>query len=125
MKKVILDTNFLMAVAQFRIDIFSEIKRVCDFPYKICIIDRTVDELNNIVKNQRGKDKDAAKLALSLIKSKDIEKLKTDKGSYVDLLLLDQKDAVIATQDRELRAKLKEKNIHTLMIRQKKYIIFG
>ncbi|MBW2991754.1 hypothetical protein KY345_00870 [Candidatus Woesearchaeota archaeon] len=31
MRKIILDTNFLLIPGQFKIDIFSEIRRICDF----------------------------------------------------------------------------------------------
>ena len=35
MIKVILDTNFLMIPYKFRVDIFSELTRVCNFSYKL------------------------------------------------------------------------------------------
>ena len=79
MIQVILDTNFLMAVSQFRIDIFAEIQRICDFRYKLYIIDKTLDELKGLIEQNKGKDGRAAKLALSLIKQKHISIIKTDK----------------------------------------------
>jgi len=58
MKKIILDTNFLMAVGQFKVDIFSEIYRICNFNYQLFIIGKTVDELKKIIQSrQKGKDK--------------------------------------------------------------------
>ena len=42
--KIILDTNFLMIPSMFKVDIFSEIERICDFKYELCIVDKTLDE---------------------------------------------------------------------------------
>ena len=69
MKRIVLDTNFLLAVSQFHIDIFSELERILDFPYKIYVVDKTIDELNKVLESG-GKGKSAAKLALDIIKGK-------------------------------------------------------
>ena len=52
MKTVLLDTNFLLIPAQFKVDIFSEIDRICTFQYEIAVLDKTIDELNKIIKEQ-------------------------------------------------------------------------
>ena len=121
MKKIILDTNFLMAVGQFRFDMFSELRRVCDFKYSIYVLDKTVDELNKIIKEQKGKNKESAKLALKLIKLKKIKKIKTGEGQVDDILL--QQDAVIATQDKILVKRLKGNRKKVVQLRQKRYLV--
>lgn len=121
-KKVILDTNFLLIPFQFRVDIFSEIRRVCDFNYSLCILDKTEDELNRIAEREKGKARERAKLALKLIRIKKIKKIKTEEEGSVDDLLLKQ-DAVIATQDRELVKRLKGRRLRVIQLRQKKYLI--
>ncbi|MFC1801603.1 PIN domain-containing protein [Nanoarchaeota archaeon] len=122
MKKIILDTNFLLIPAQFRVDIFTEIQRVADFKYQLCILDKTLIELKKIHQEQRGKYKAAVKLALDLIKKKKPKVIKTTSEKYVDDLLVEQskKGAVIATQDIGLKRRLK-KPIITL--RQKKRLV--
>ena len=124
MIKIILDTNFLMAVSQFRVDIFAELERICDFRYKLYIIDKTLDELNKVIENNKGRHGMAAKLALSLIKSKGVSTIKTDKNRIVDDLILDvvNQDFIVATQDMALRSRLKEKKVALISIRQKKYL---
>jgi len=122
MKKIILDTNFLLIPAQFHVDIFSEIDRICDFSYSLNVLDKTLDELNNIVEKQRGKHKRAALLALRLLKAKKVKVIKTKKDKYVDDILVDlakEKEIIIATQDKELKKQL-EKPI--IVLRQKKYL---
>lgn len=123
--KIILDTNFLMVVGQFKVDIFSEIDRICNSKYDLFIIDKTIDELNKIIKEQKGKHKEAAKLALALIKNKKIKKIKTTEDLDVDSILLKRKDAIIATQDAILKGKLKKNKIKTISLRQKKYLMLN
>lgn len=106
-RKIVLDTNFLMIPGLEGVDIFSEIERICDFPYRLYIIDKTVSELYNIIEKQKGKHKAAAKLALSLIKSKDLNIMTLKSARDVDNLLLSLKDeCIIATQDKELKKKI-------------------
>ena len=121
MKKIILDTNFLLIPAQFKIDIFSEIDRVSCFNYDLCVLDKTINELKKVVDEQKGKDKSAAELALDLVKVKKLRILKT-KGDNVDDLLVKQKEAIIATSDKKLIKKLKNRGIKIIRLRQKKYL---
>ena len=123
MKKIILDTNFLLIPLQFRVDIFSEINRICNFNYKLFIFESTIDELKNIMENQRGISKKAAQFALKLIKLKNIEIIESEKKD-VDSLILDNlaKDSIIATQDIQLKKQLLEKGASVIILRQKKYL---
>jgi len=121
MKKIILDTNFLLIPYQFKVDIFEEIERTADFNYSLNVLDKTIDELNKIIDEQKGKHKEAAKLALSLIKNKNIKKIKTKEGLVDDLLL--EQDAIVATQDKELINRLKQAKKKVIQLRQKKYLI--
>lgn len=120
MKKIILDTNFLLAIGQFHVDIFSELERICDFPYEVYILDKTIEELKRIIRTGR-KGKFAAKLALEFIKGR--VKLLEGRGNFVDNILVDlaDKDTIIATQDRELKKRIKTRII---TIKQKKYLAF-
>ncbi len=111
MRIIILDTNFLIYCARFRIDFISEIERICFFKYKLAILDQTIEEL------ERVKPKE-----LKLVK-KFIENLEVIKseGSYVDesLIELSKKGYVVATQDKELKDKLEGE---VIIIRKQKYL---
>ena len=111
MYNIILDTNFLLIIPQFKVDIFREIERICPFKYKISILDKTLDEL---------KKKPNEKLVLEIIKKKKIEVINTS-GKYVDDILSDIKDenVIIATNDKELKKKLKTP---VIILKQKKYL---
>ena len=130
MKTIILDTNFLLIPAQFKVDIFEEIKRIMTTPYKLRIMAKTIDELNNIINNkserkQTAKDKTAAKIALQLIVKYKIVKILSSKDLNVDNLILNtatKTSHIVATQDINLKRKLKEKRIPLIILRKKQYL---
>ena len=126
MKKIILDTNFLLIPIQFHVDIFTEIERICLFEYKLFIIDKTIRELNKIINTQSRKHKEAANVALMLIKKKGIELIKTEEGKVDDLIvgLLD-KDSILATQDALLRKRARAKGASVIFLRSKKYLMLN
>lgn len=120
MYKVILDTNFIITALKFRIDIFSELQRICNFKYTINILDKSIDELENLIKKNKIK-KTTLDLIRRIIKIKKIKIIKT-RGNNVDNLLLKQKNAIIATQDKRLKDRLKKKKIPIIVIRQKNHL---
>ena len=146
MKTIIIDTNFLLMYEKYKIDIFSEIDRICDFPYEIAVIDKTLDEL---------KGKKGEKLARKLLEIKKVKVIKTNKEGSVDKILkelffgkenkedknlltfskaenfgketkdkllkeLNLKNIIIATNDRKL---MKELKMPAIRLKQKKYLI--
>jgi len=125
MKKIVLDTNFLLIPAQFKVDIFSEIDRIMTEPYEIYIVDKTIDELKKIIMDtrQKLKDRKAAGLALQLIEAKKIPQIKTEKDKSVDDLIMGLKGYIVATQDIELKMRLKAKKVRIITLRAKKKLI--
>ncbi|MFH1053993.1 MAG: hypothetical protein V1740_06260 [Candidatus Woesearchaeota archaeon] len=124
-QKILLDTNFLMIPFQFNVDIFSELKRICDFKYDLYILDRSVDELNTLMGRDNSKTSRLAKMALQLKKDKDIKMIKTIEKKHTDDLILDKKGFIVATRDMNLIRKLKENSIGYITLRQKKYLIMN
>ncbi len=131
MIKILLDTNFCMIPFMFKVDIFSEIERIVDSKYIICVLDKSVDELKKIIDIGKGKHSSNAKMALQLLKHKKVKVIKTKSGNYVDDLIVGLVDDnwVVCTQDVELRNRLKIKNkkekkkIKVVIMRQKKYLV--
>ena len=125
MEKILLDTNFLMACFQFKVDIFSEIDSICHFNYKIYVLDKTVEELKNIAEKQKGKHRDAAKIALKLLKFKNVEVIETNSKKYTDDVILDyaKNGCIAATQDKDLKRMLLNQGSTAITLRQKKRLI--
>ncbi|MBT4935924.1 hypothetical protein HOL21_01960 [Candidatus Woesearchaeota archaeon] len=120
MKTILIDTNALMALVAFKIDIFSALERDCDFPFRVAVLQGTLDELEKIQNEQRGKYARAAKLAFEIAKAKKIPIIKSS-GDVDDLLVeYSKKEYLVLTQDVELKKRLQKPY---LTIRQKRMIV--
>jgi len=125
-KKILLDTNFLLIPHQFRVDIFTQINRIMHFQYKIFVLDKSVEELKKAIGEQKGKSKDAAKIALKLIAIKNIVIIKTESDKKTDdmIIELSRKDKyIVATQDKDLKRRLIDHGIEVIVLRQKKILV--
>jgi len=125
MKKILLDTNFLMICFQFRVDIFTELDRVCNFNFKLFVLDKTIEEIEKIVEEQKGKNKEAAKIALKLIAIKKINIIKTKSNIKTDDVIRDvaaKDNYIVATQDKDLKRRLINQGASVIVLRQKKVL---
>ena len=75
MKTIIVDTNAWMSMIEFKMDLFTALDQICDFSYKVAVLEGTLQELKKIQENQKGKEKLTAKLVLDIIKKKNIESM--------------------------------------------------
>ena len=139
--RLILDTNFLLIPYQFHVDIFSELERVLDVPYQLCITQGTLDELKKLLQSSKQKERLAAKLAMEFIKKmapqslrklflssqkqKNLKILPSSSHKHNDDAIVEMvsSDDIVATQDKLLKKRLKEKNIKIASLKQKKYIV--
>ena len=117
--KIILDTNFLIESLKYKIDSESQLRRICDFNFKICLLDRTLEELKKINSIE-------SRMALSYSRTFHIIDTKEFEHKSVDEILIEisSPETLIATQDKELKKELRKKNIPIIVIRQKKYYKF-
>ncbi|MEK6826490.1 MAG: hypothetical protein AABX08_04375 [Nanoarchaeota archaeon] len=117
MKTVILDTSFILNAIKNHIDIEQSLKTLCPYHINISILDKTLNELEN---------KPLSSIAIEIVLKFNI--IKTSKQKSVDDLILDyvktHKNTIIATQDKELKEKLKKAKIAIITIRQQKHLIF-
>ena len=120
MKKIIIDTNALIAVSEFKIDIFTEIEKCCNFKYQLFVLEGTITELERIRVEQKGKFKRAAQLAIKLIEAKNVSVLPGEDNVDDWLVIYSKKGQLVLTQDIELKKRLSKPY---LTIRQKKKII--
>ena len=134
---VLLDTNVLLIPGQFGVDIFSELQGICDFPYEVAVLEATVNELRGIMDNKTAsaKDRRAARLGLQLINAKNVRVIKVERKVFktTDKAILEfavagnsseQKSVFVATQDKNLREKLRAKGVGVIILRQKQNLEF-
>ena len=126
--KIILDTNFLLIPVQFKVDIYSEIDRICDFSYELVTVKEVVSELEHLIA-KGSKSKKAAKLALQMLKKFQIRTLrdrKVFKRADEAIIAIADKNSIVATQDMELKRLLKKNAVRLIVLRQKQYLkLFG
>ncbi len=115
-KKIILDTNFLVAPFQFSFDLFEEIEKL--YPEnQLYTLESIIQEAKSI---ERGKYKD---LIDKLIETQNIEVLEKSHDLDVDDVLVESpQHYVIATNDKELKKRLLDRNREVVIIRSKNYL---
>ena len=120
MKNIIIDTNILIDCALNKIYIQKELTRILDFSYEIAVLDKTIDELEHLAL-KKTKEGQAAKLAKTILLLKKITVIPTS-GGHTDKRLLEISDEkhIIATNDKEIKQKLKQKKQPVIIIRGKK-----
>jgi rRNA-processing protein FCF1 len=129
--QIILDTNFLLIPGSMGIDIFSEIERIISEPYELCVLDKTVEELDKIVQNSpKKKEGFSAKLGIILLKQKNLKTLASFSEEYADRAIIEYaaknpEKVMVATQDKLLRENLKKINVRVIQLRQEKYLVLG
>ena len=119
MKRIILDTNALMAIMEFKLKLFDQLETVCDFNYEVCVLEGTIKELKKIQEEQRMKYKRAAKLALGIIKVLKLKRIPSE--GHVDYSLIEhsKNGDLVLTQDLGLKRRLTRPY---MTIRQKKKV---
>jgi rRNA-processing protein FCF1 len=120
MRRLILDTNFLIDLARFKIGL-EEILDFLEEPVEFFVLSSSIEELKKIARN-KGKSGNMAKLALKIIKLKKIEILEEKESPDKAFLSIADKNTIIATNDSKLRKKLKSLGIKTIYLRAKKYL---
>lgn len=119
--KILLDTNFFLDVIRFKIDL-NEITSLLLEPYQLVTLNLIVKELEKISRSKSTASLHA-KIALKLIKTKNIKILKSRERNVDKAILeLANKDIIVATDDSKLRKKLRENKIRTIYLRAKKYL---
>ena len=121
-KEVVIDTNFFMGPFQFNVDIIDELEKALP-SYKLTTPIFVINELKGLKRNNKGKIRLNADLALKLANSSNIEikDISLENNETVDDALL-RVSEVLATNDIELKKRARKKGITVAYLRQKKYI---
>jgi len=125
--KILLDTNFILTCVKQKIYFDSLADDLSDEKIEWIVLEDILDEIKKI-KDKKGvkiKDREAANLSLKILKmlKPRIVKIK-GKNPNVDLKIVDYllgKDIVLATLDKDLKSRVKNK---ILTVRGKKSLEF-
>ena len=121
--RVIFDTNFLMLPGSKALDVFSGVEQVMDEPFRMCIMQHSLDELQQLLKGKR-KDSFNAKLGFILAKQKGLKALSSSQR-LADDAIVDVTDdrTYVATLDRDLQKRVKNKGGRIISVRQNQVIL--
>ena len=123
---VLLDTNILMLIGK-GIDIFTQIEELLDAKPEYYVITPVIRELEVIATRGGVKERKSAKLALELVKKKcKVIEVSLSRNKSVDDILFEialRKGFIVATNDRELRRRLREAGIPEIYFREEKQLL--
>jgi rRNA-processing protein FCF1 len=120
--KIILDTNFLFIPSEFRLDIFEELNNLLGQHVAPVILSPNYQELQKLAKSNSTKICKQALIGLKLTeKCSIIEVGRKESESNDDLILRAAAEwkCPVATNDRELRQKLRRSGVAVVFLRQK------
>ena len=123
--RVVLDTNFLLVPAQFGIDIFEESARVVERAVEIVVLESVVMEIESKLQRQQSRtERTAFRIAKNLIeRCRVIPTSPRTEGMGVDDQLLEyavREHCILATNDRELRRRARERGVPVIHMRGRK-----
>jgi len=120
--KVILDSNFLFVPTQFQVDIFEELAKLLNQRFEPVLLSTTYNELLKMAEEGSPSRRKQASLALKLAENCrviDVEKSWEETTDDVILRIAAEWKSPVATNDRELRKKLRNKGVSVIFLRGK------
>jgi rRNA-processing protein FCF1 len=120
--KIILDSNFLLIPAQFRLDIFEAMTTLINRRHEPIVLSTTKNELRKMVEKGAPKLRKQAKMALELAEKcqlAHVERKTEESNDDVIVRIAAQWKCPVATNDSELRQRLRDISIPVVYLRQK------
>lgn len=120
--KVILDANFFFVPSQFNLDIFEELPKLLNRRFKPILLSSTRKELQGLAESRSPKKQNQAHLALRLAEKCSfvpIEKASDETYDDVIVRVAVVWKSPVATNDRELRKRLRSVGVPVIFLRQK------
>jgi rRNA-processing protein FCF1 len=119
---IILDANFFFIPSQFRVDIFEELANLLKQRFEAVLLSSTKTELEGLAKSnpQIGKQ---AMLGLKLAekcKFVCVDKTPTETFDDVIVRVASEWKWPVATNDKELKKRLRKNGVATIFLRQKR-----
>ena len=115
-KKILLDTNFLVAPFQMSVSVFDQLEKL--YPEAdIYTLEDVIQEAKSIESGRYGD------LVEKLVEIQEIEVLETEGEGEVDDLLVDLcEEFLIATNDKELKNRIKAEGRPVMIVRGKDHL---
>jgi len=121
--KVILDSNFLFIPSQFQLDVFEELGKLLGQQFDPILLSTTKNELQEITEKGSPKMRRQALLALRFAEKCRLVRVEKDsKETHDDVIVRVAAEwrCPVATNDRELRKRLRNIGIPVIFLRQRR-----
>lgn len=124
---VILDSSMLMIPLERKINLSFQLEKILFFAFKIVVPTVVIKELKKHIDKKKTATRNKAKLALKLAEQYETIDSNTEIHTDDELINLAEKhNAIIATNDNELRDRLRKEGFMTIGVRGKKTLeLFG
>lgn len=120
--RIIIDSNFLFVPAQLKLDIFEGLMNLLNQNYESIVLSTTIDELRSIVERGAPKLRKQAEMALKLAEKCSLVSVDRKTGETNDEVIVrvaKQRKWLVATNDSELRKRLRNISVPVVYVRQK------
>jgi rRNA-processing protein FCF1 len=120
--KVILDANFFFIPIQFNLDIFEELAKLLKKRYEPIVLSSTKKELQGLAESTSTKITKQALTAINLLDKccfVPVEKSSTETYDDVIVRVATESKIPVATNDRNLRKRLRQLGVAVIYMRQK------
>lgn len=119
MRKILLDANFLIVPFQFNVDVFEEFDRIIGEFYELYSLNRTYNEALSV------EDGRYREMVQRLVEEADpeIAIIDTEAEEDVDDVLVSKAgEFIVATNDSELKQRLRKQGLPHIYLRQKTHL---
>ena len=120
--KIIMDTNFLFIQSKFRLDVFEELNKLLGQRVEPIMLSSTYRELQKLAESKSTKTRKEALLGLELAEKcriVKVERKNTESNDDIILRVAAEWKCPVATNDRELRRRLRSVGVSVVFLRQK------
>jgi len=121
-KTVILDTNAIMMLFEFQINLEDELTRLVG-KYEIIIPLPVYNELDFLSKHGKGKKQINAKASLKLIDKYKVVYIEEKNADDSVILVAKKTKGIVVTNDKELKIRLKKDQIPIIFLRSKQKLV--
>lgn len=121
-QKIIIDANLFFVPAQFRIDIFENIATLLNKKFESILLSTTFQEIQQMAEKGTPKLRKQAAMAMKIAEKcriVNVEKNPEETNDEVILRIAAQMKCPVATNDRELRKRLRERDVPVIFLRGK------
>lgn len=120
---IAMDSSMLLAIEEFKTDVFDEIKKMFgEKKVSFCITESVEKELNELEKKNKRRKRQVS-IAKELLEKNDVKVIKTNALKADDSLLeIAGIGVIVASNDKELRKRIKAFGRKNIYLRKKKFI---